>query len=240
MACKQNDLLLESLTKYYNTTDPNKIQKIFQIIGGDSYISLRIIDWFVTNYAKQEYTTYMLSEAIDVHNNPIEYISYNVNNNLLHNIDMASVKHVHKVTRINVYNDYKLKLKAYSKKRFDPFCRHTKIQLAYHSTSLLTTLGQINFFKWVIDTHMIDYIELMYKQIEYDMNHRLKSDTSDKQKKRKELSISATKGIKKEMLEIVVDFGTNKNHVLEYDDEATSPLDSFPAFRHSCLSKSIH
>ena len=26
-------------------------------------------------------------------------------------------------TRFKMYNDYKLKLKAYSKRRFDPFCR---------------------------------------------------------------------------------------------------------------------
>ena len=34
--------------------------------------------------------------------------------------------------RFKVYDDYKLKLKAYSKKRFDPFCRYQKISIPYN------------------------------------------------------------------------------------------------------------
>ena len=35
------------------------------------------------------------------------------------------------VRRFKVYVDYKLKLKAYSKKRFDPFCRWDRINIPY-------------------------------------------------------------------------------------------------------------
>jgi pimeloyl-ACP methyl ester carboxylesterase len=56
--------------------------------------------------------------------------------------------------------DYKLKLKAYSKKRFDPFCRWDRISIPYKDgTSIETTIGQLNFFKWALENKAIDYIE---------------------------------------------------------------------------------
>ena len=88
----QNSLLMENLLKYYNS-DGN-LQKIITIINGESKISLRIVDWFVTNYAKKFYTVYDIQDSF-----------------------------TNEQMRFKVYNEYKLKLKAYSKKRFDPFCR---------------------------------------------------------------------------------------------------------------------
>ena len=48
----QNSLLLDNLLKFYNKN--NNLDKILPIInGGNTYrISLRLIDWFVTNYSK--------------------------------------------------------------------------------------------------------------------------------------------------------------------------------------------
>jgi hypothetical protein len=167
-----------------------------------------------------------------------------------------------------VYVDYKLKLKAYSKKRFDPFCRWDRINVPYKDDKYIqTTIGQLNFFKWALENDVIRYIEENYANIEKDMNNRnsnakknsmcssiasemsmasttsatsLSSDgdgddggdsgkcniqntntdssiensslvplseTNNKtRKKREELSISATKSIKKEKVEIVVNF----------------------------------
>ena len=48
---KQNDLLLNRLLEFYRE-DNNNMQKMLGIINGDSRISLRIVDWFATNYAK--------------------------------------------------------------------------------------------------------------------------------------------------------------------------------------------
>jgi hypothetical protein len=107
-----------------------------------------------------------------------------------------------------------LKLKAYSKKRFDPFCRWDRITVPYkNGAHIQTTIGQLNFFKWAIENSVIDYIEQNYATIEKDMNCRnstSKNRSSDKnnktRKKREELSISASKSIKKEKVEIVVKF----------------------------------
>jgi hypothetical protein len=188
----QNDLLLKNLMNFYKTDlcghyDPNNnLDKMLRIITGESKISLRIVDWFATNYSKKYYTLYTIDESND-----------NV------------------ARRFKVYDDYKLKLKAYSKKRFDPFCRWDRISIPYTNGKFIeTTIGQLNFFKWALENQVIKYIENNYDVIEKDMNNRNSTskrkeiiiDNSKTRKKREELSVSATKSIKKEKVEIVVQF----------------------------------
>ena len=175
---KQNELLLHKLRQYYENDDYFELDRILKILNGESNISLRILDWFVTNYAKQKYIVYELKTG----------------------------------GRFKVYNDYKLKLKAYSKKRFDPFCRWDKIIIPYRNNqSIQTTIGQLNFFKWVLEKDILTFIEQDYGMIEDDMNARnstSKNKQSDNKtrKKREELSVSASKSIKKENLKINLDF----------------------------------
>ena len=52
----QNDLLLNDLLEFYKNT--GNLKKMLQIINGESSISLRIVDWFTTDYAKKYYTLY--------------------------------------------------------------------------------------------------------------------------------------------------------------------------------------
>ena len=47
----QNDLLLNNLLDFYSDSD--KLDTMLSIINGESKISLRIVDWFATNYAKK-------------------------------------------------------------------------------------------------------------------------------------------------------------------------------------------
>jgi hypothetical protein len=185
----QNDLLLNNLMEFYKNDD--NLDKMLKIITGESKISLRIVDWFATNYAKKYYTLYSFEDT-------------------------------HGITRrFKVYVDYKLKLKAYSKRRFDPFCRWERISIPYkNGTFIETTIGQLNFFKWTLENKVIHYIEDNYETIEKDMNTRNStskrkelsidnnsaSNNTKTRKKREELSVSATKSIKKEKVEIVVNF----------------------------------
>ena len=192
----QNDLLLSNLMEFYNKND--NLDKMMRIINGESEISLRIVDWFVTNFAKKYYTVYEISVKKDNEEN---------------------------TTRFKVYNDYKLKLKAYSKKRFDPFCRWDRISIPYNEDKVMeTTIGQLNFFKWAIENKIIDYIKNNYETIESDMNKRnittkkrvtLDNTSNEKpennnntktRKRREELSVSACKTIKKENVKIIVKF----------------------------------
>ena len=48
--CNKEELLMVKLTQFFN--DEN-INLMIPIINGESNISLRIIDWFVTNYSKK-------------------------------------------------------------------------------------------------------------------------------------------------------------------------------------------
>ena len=48
--CRQ-ELLVLSLLKFYNTR-PNT-EEIINLLEGDASMSLRLIDWFVTNYSKK-------------------------------------------------------------------------------------------------------------------------------------------------------------------------------------------
>ena len=118
----QNSLLLNNLMKFYNKN--NNIDKILPIINGECSISLRLIDWFVTNYSKKH------------------YVIYNV----------KKIKQgEERVTRFKVYVDYKLKLKAYSKKRFDPFCRWDRINIPYKKDKLIQTTLLVNSYKGIIN-----------------------------------------------------------------------------------------
>jgi hypothetical protein len=183
----QNELLLQHLMTFYENRE--HLQKTIAIIDGKSHISLRIVDWFVTNYAKKNFTVYELTNNYG------------------------------DLTRFKVYNDYKLKLKAYSKKRFDPFCRWDRISIPYDGDNYMeTTIGQLNFFKWTIEHKILEYIEENYAEIESDMNSRnstsrrkLSPDNNvstdgKTRKKREELSVSACKCIKKETVKIIVKF----------------------------------
>ena len=179
----RNNLLLNNLLDFYKKEE--HIEKMLKIITGESKISLRIVDWFSTNYAKKYFTLYDIEENGEI------------------------------LKRFKVYNDYKLKLKAYSKRNFDPFCRWERISIPYKDTNFIeTTIGQLNFFKWTLENKIIQYIEDHYDDIEKDMNNRnstskkkeLGIDNTKTRKKREELSVSATKSIKKEKVEIVMSF----------------------------------
>jgi hypothetical protein len=58
--CKQ-ELIIQSLQRFYsNRTDLNEI---VELLKGTSEVSLRLIDWFVTNYSKTHSTSYILNGA---------------------------------------------------------------------------------------------------------------------------------------------------------------------------------
>ena len=95
----RQELLMDSLILFYK--DKNYMYKILPILNGKSKISLRILDWFATNYSKKKGILY---------DNKI-------------NED--------EIVQFIVYVDYKAQLKAYSKKQFDPFCRRERILFKY-------------------------------------------------------------------------------------------------------------
>lgn len=143
------DLLLLSLTKFFS--QKSNVNKIKNIINGKSDLSLRLIDWFVTNYSKKHGVI----------------ITRSISNNVVH---------------FNVYLSYRSQLKAYSKQQFDPFRRRDRITFIYEKTkSIETTIGQLNFFRWVIENNIIEYITDNKETVENDMIATQKENMKKKQ-----------------------------------------------------------
>ena len=145
-------LLIIPITKFFSNR--LMLNKIITILKGES-ISLRLIDWFVTNYCKKFNILYNINDfkGVQSHKSDEEIQSFD--------------------NYIIVHNNYKGQLKAYSKRNFDPFCRRNRIRFYYEDNKyFITTVGQLNFFKWALENHIIDYINKHLKAIDADMNLR--------------------------------------------------------------------
>jgi len=136
-------LLLESLTSYFQ--DPVKYGVLVSTLTESSSTSLRVLDWFVTNYSRT-HTKEVMQELDD----------------------------------FNVYSDYKSQLKAFQKKFFDPFCRvHDKSRLrklnvCLHGRQLVTTTGQLNFFRWAIENRVVSFVQKHSDSIRRDLKANFK------------------------------------------------------------------
>ena len=189
----QNEWLLSNLLEFYQNRE--YLETLKQIINREYAInaskklSIRIVNWFVTNYAKQHFTVYEIP------------------------IQTEKTSSHQETRRFFVWTSYKSTEDSYSKQMFDPYCRQQRILIPYDSdTRIETTVGQLHFFKWAIMNKVIDYIIQHYDSIEKDMTSRLntvkrksliKNETSgDKtRKKREELSMNACRVMRKELCE---------------------------------------
>lgn len=161
----KDEVLLASLKKFYD--DPTHKRALTDALKSTT-LSLRIVDWFVTNYSKRLNVVYPLT------------------------MPNGETK------GFNVYCNYKSMLKGFSKLRFDPFGRRTRITIVdADGQPLETTIGQLNFFKWGIKCNVLDYCVEHAKEIERDMLQCIKSrtDTGTTKAKRRELSKAAVKNL---------------------------------------------
>jgi hypothetical protein len=148
-----NQYILYSLYDFYgsikNKEPSQEIARIIPILAGQSKLSIRVIDWFVTNYSKKKNIIYSLENK----NNIPSYF--------------------------NVYLDYKSQLKGYKKRLFDPFCRKKRIPFYYtEDKCLITTIGQLLFFRWAIVNKILDYVDSYFDDINKDMNNTIKNKNS--------------------------------------------------------------
>jgi len=175
-------LLLKSLQNFYEDTHYSR--ELIKVLQGSTKVSLRSIDWFITNYSKSKNTHYPLYSNKDYPT-------------LTETCDTTFTKVV------NVHQSYKSQLKSYSKKTFDPFCRRQRIEFQLDNDVIETTVGQLNFFRWALQHKIIEYIHIHQSEIEDNMNTcllKIKISSSKKtgvRKKREELSLSATRGLSK-------------------------------------------
>jgi hypothetical protein len=190
---RKQDVLMEYLSNFYSERN-NLLDDFLKIISPDSKISLRVIDWFVTNYSKKYNIMYEISCK---------------DNSIIDSKD--SLKETNKRQFI-VYLNYKSQLKSYSKKQFDPFCRRERITYEYKpGKEVTTTVGQLNFFKWAMENSVIEYIAKHSVDIERDMLHTMRKNSPKgkklkERKKRQELSQAATKRINTHKCTVTLDF----------------------------------
>ena len=161
----KEELLKVKLIEFYK--EPENLKILLPIILQQTKISLRSLDWFVTNYCKK----------------------YNINYFLTKNDEVKTYF---------PFKSYKSQLKAYSKKFCDPFCRRERVVFDYrnnvilnfnsniklgHKEYIITTIGQLNFFKFAIQDSIINYALEHITDIENDMNSTLKNRETEKVKK---------------------------------------------------------
>jgi hypothetical protein len=167
----KGQVLLSCLLEFYE--DPENLQKLTTIlqhcttktnIPSSPKISLRLIDWLVTNYSKAD-------------------------NLVLMNGDQP----------LNLFLSYKSQLRSYSKRFFDCFARgkqHTVTITDSNGDKLMTTIAQLNFFRWYIRNRIFDYLNRNSEMVERDMVASIKqraaltvaASSGNEMRKRHELS----------------------------------------------------
>ena len=185
----QHQWLLSTLMEFYK--EPAHLDILKKMISREftvqdnKKLSIRMVNWFVTNYAKQYFTVY----------------------------DVPSTNESECTRRFFVWTNYKSTEDSYSKQMFDPYCRQDRILIPYDKDNRIeTTIGQLHFFKWAIMNKVLDYISKHYDSIERDMASRLNTlkrkpcfvMEGKTRKKREELSVNACRSIRKELCSTVV------------------------------------
>lgn len=189
-------LLLIPLTRFFCQTE--NIDKLKNILDGKSKLSLRLVDWFVTNYSKKNLVMYNLKKM------KRNILNKELNKDVKDDISEADSgveldEQEYFSDYFNVFNDYRGQLKSLNKKNFDPFCRRERIKFFYGKADddyIITTVGQLNFFKWSIENYILEYIEDNMKEIEDDMNKFTynKKFIHEKTKKKSDIISNGKKG----------------------------------------------
>jgi len=173
----KEEVLMQKLINFYKEKNHLEIFKTIQ--EGTGRLSLRILDWFTTNYAKKHGTAFLVT-----------------------NRKTGIRRH------FNVYAEYKSQLDAYNKKYFDPFCRRGRIRVNLgNNEHITTTVGQLNFFRWVIDNNIIEYIlddeQDNLRKIEIDMNQCHKEHyAGSKERKKRGIRKKREQLVQKSMINI--------------------------------------
>jgi hypothetical protein len=165
-----SSLLQSSLSKYF-TEHKKEALILKQLVEGTYPVSLRVIDWFVTHYSKIKNIMYWLDDS---------------KNSMMEGLPAQFTPNIRK---FHLYYEYRAQLKSYTKLFFDPFRRHERISFIVTKKPLKTfetTIGQLNFFRWIFQNHILTYIQNHLEEIEHamtDYQSSKKETTKPKTKK---------------------------------------------------------
>jgi hypothetical protein len=185
----REEALLNSLLRFYNQ-DPQHLNILSAISKQKTIISLREMDYTVTNYSN--------------------------NNKIIYKLKDGSL--------FNMYLDYKCQLRGYSKKCFDPFCRRQRIFLDFENKEpiflddkdidkyklredgLVTTIGQLAFFRWAIINEVVDFCFTNKERIDEEMEKMDKKKISKANKIEKIDKKKINGAIKDDTLKVIIKF----------------------------------
>ena len=137
----RNSILMEKLIIFYLKTD--NLNCFLDIVNNKSKLSLRIIDFFITNYARDNKIIY------EVNNN--KFLVYYDYKKQLKSFSKKQFDPFCRRERILFFiNEYNETING----------------------PIETTVAQLNFFRWAIENKILDYILENYKKIEFNMNNK--------------------------------------------------------------------
>lgn len=136
----KKDLVMRKLTTFYEEDD--NLTRMLDIVEGRSDISLRLLDWLITNYSKKNDIIYCI-EKDGVQRQFMIYSNYR-----------AQLKAYSKSYFDPFCRHERIKF-TYGDNQV-----------------LRTTIGQLNFFKWCIENLVLDYAETHFDEINDDMKER--------------------------------------------------------------------
>lgn len=143
-------------------------------------IPIRIINWFVTNYAKKYNSHYVIKWPGN------------------------------RRQTFYVHSSYKSQLDAYSKEMFDAFRRGKRVVVESDHPDypvFTTTIAQLSFFRWAIENKVLDYVKKHLKEIENDLKYSVKNNNDkNNNSQKRELSVSATKTLYCNKCQVTVKF----------------------------------
>ncbi len=146
-----SDKLKEKLLEFFEIQ--TNLNILFSVLQKQSIYSLRIIEWFVTNYCKKHLVT------------------YNVNGKSFN---------VYKKYKDNLKSYTKEKFDPFKRTKQNS-AMSSKIKLKNNKTNetVETSICQMNFFKWMITNNIHKYIEKNITLIKKDMNETINKKKSE-------------------------------------------------------------
>lgn len=139
---KERDIL-EKNKKFFSAKQ-KYVDTLLEIIDGRSDISIRVLDWLVSNYSKKNNTVYKIR---------------------LNGNDVWFLVNIEYKNQLNGYS--KQYFDPFCRKK--KVIYHYKSGDGKKDVSFVSSIGQLNFFQWAIRNKVIKYAQLHLNDIEIDM-----------------------------------------------------------------------
>lgn len=166
----KKELLIEKLIEFYS--DKNNLNTFIEIVKNNSSVSLRLLDWFSTNYAKDK--NIYISD-LDI------YTNYK-----------GQLKGFTKL----YFDPFKRNERVFLKNKNNKPLNSEEIDLIVSNEpsehSMETTVGQMNFFRWCIEKGIMSYIINNRNDIEKSMSLKKKLKCSLNTMSKKDIKIVIT------------------------------------------------